>query len=119
MGFILSLLNEQTVIAVLQVVVGGWAKKQAWFANKFIPALTYIVALVGFTLAPASAHAASLLGSVAGQGGNVLLLAGLQNLFVTGTHSTWKNFVVPTFWDAVKILAGRLEQKVVKEKVED
>lgn len=116
--FVFNLLSEQGVIALLQMFVGKWAKKQPWFDNKFIPALTYVLGILGFTLGPASAHAAALGGLTAGMG-NVFAFAALQNLFITGTHSTFKNFVIPTFWDIIKVLAKRVESKAVASRVGD
>lgn len=122
MDFVLRLIQEQWFIMVVQMLVGKFVKGKEWFNNQFIPVLTWICAVLGFTLAPASAQAAAALGGVLPVVGNVLLLSLVQNLLVTGTHSTFKNTIIPTFWTSVDILsklaAKRLQRKVA-EKLED
>jgi Na+-translocating ferredoxin:NAD+ oxidoreductase RnfA subunit len=122
MEFVFRLLSEQTIIALLQLIVGKWAKGTVWFENKFIPVLTWLCAVVGFTLLPASAHAASL-GGVLPVVGSVFGIALFQNFLVTGVHSSFKNTVIPAFWDGVNLLAkiaqNRLQRKVSGKQLED
>ena len=122
MEFVFRLLSEQTIIGLLQILVGKWAKGQAWFENKFIPVLTWVCAVVGLTVLPASAHAAAL-GGVLPVVGSVFGLALFQNFLVTGVHSSFKNTVIPAFWDGVNLLSklasNRLQRKVAEKQLED
>lgn len=113
MQFTFQLLSEQSFIAFVQFLVGTLAKRNPSVPNKVIPVLTFIAAVLGFTLAPTSAQAAGWLAPAAPTAG--LLLAALgQNLFVTGAHSTWKNTVRPAVGQVLTFLAAKWLEKQEK-----
>lgn len=122
MEFIFRFFSEQGVIAFLQLAVGKWAKNQPWFSNKLIPVLTWLCAVLGFTLLPASSQAASF-GAVLPLVGNVFGFSLMQNFLVTGVHSSFKNTVIPAFWGGInrlaKISAAKLAQKAGEKQLED
>ncbi len=111
-----GLLSEQTLIGLLQLLLGSAVKPQlkdklhasgvkltAW-----IPLLNVILAYIGFTIMPASAVAATAIGHVSGEAASVLVAAILQTVVVTGAHSTFKNTLFPAlralaFWGAKKL----------------
>lgn len=101
-------LNLPFVLGALQLIAGYVLKRWPKFPNQVIPVATYVLALLGYTVAPAEANAASTLGSVIGSGASLFLTALAQNLMVTGIHSTWKNAVFPAFrWTFGALLSGR------------
>ena len=89
----MGLLNLPVVLGALQLLTGWLLKRWPKFPNKIIPVATYVLALLGYTVAPAEANAASTLGSVLGSA-SPFAAALLQNLLVTGLHGTWKNTVL-------------------------
>lgn len=102
-----DLLNEQIVIGAVQLLLGNWLKRAKEFENRWIPVATFIAAVLGFTLAPASAEAASAL-SAGSPALGIFMSALVQNLLVTGTHSTVKNTIVPAGTSALTWLAYRI-----------
>lgn len=103
------ILYDQFVIGIFQLLLGKWAKGQEAIQNWVIPVLTYIAALLGFTFLPASAHAASAfpLGPVL----NVFAAAFVQNLLVTGIHSTMKNTVLTAAKKSALFVLGKLSKE--------
>lgn len=108
MAVLLQLLGEQWFLGLLQLIAGKVIKK-AWGGglNPYIPAINVLLAVLGFTLMPASASAAGFgpFGPVL----NVFASALLQTIMVTGTHSTFKNTVIP----AGKFTLGWLADKLL------
>ncbi len=98
-----NLLTEQTLVGIMQLFLGATVKPQLKDKlhktgvkyTSWIPFLNVILAYIGFSVLPASAHAASAVASVSGEGLSVLVSAVLQTVAVTGAHSTWKNSVLP------------------------
>lgn len=105
-----AILYDQFVIGIFQLLIGKWAKGQAAIKNWVIPILTYIAALLGFVFLPASAQAASAfpLAPVL----NVFAAALLQNVIVTGIHSTFKNTVLVAAKKAAMFVVGKLSPEV-------
>lgn len=106
MDKILALLNLPLVLAALQWGVGALLKKHPTFPNQFIPLVTYLLALFGFAVVPAPANAASTLAGLVGPTSSIFLAALVQNLLVTGAHSTWKNSVIPALTTTIGRLFG-------------
>lgn len=96
MEFIFTLISSQTVIAFIQLLIGKWLKANPKIPNTIIPILTFLAALLGYSVMPATATAASFLTPVA-PGLSLIGMALFQNFLVTGVHSTFKNTVLPAF----------------------
>lgn len=103
---IAALLSGPFALAVGQWVLGFFLKRYPQFPNRFIPIATYVLALFGFSVAPAVAHASGLVDALC-PSGNIFLLSLLQNLLVTGTHGTWKNTVFPALKNVLGSLFGK------------
>lgn len=97
-------LKDQTVIMVLQLVVGKLWKNNPNLENKFIPWVSYVLSLIGYNILPATAHAAA---SSTGLTPYVstAVLAALQTVFVTGFHGTFKNAISPFLKNAARAVA--------------
>lgn len=102
----MQFLSLPVVLAAGQFVLGYFLKKWPVFPNQVIPVATYVLALLGFTVAPKEANAASLLDPLIG-GGSIFLSALAQNIMVTGMHGQWKNTVAPALGVALQGLFGR------------
>lgn len=102
----MNFLSLPFTLGVGQLVMGYFLKKWPAFPNQVIPVATYVLAILGFTVAPKDANAASLLDPLIG-GGSIFLTALAQNLAVTGVHSTWKNSAAPALGVALQGLFGR------------
>jgi len=108
---IVQLLGEQWVIGLVQLIAGKLIKDSAaGKLNPFIPVLNAILAAIGFQILPASAEAAGFIGSLfpIKEGLSVVGLSILQTVMVTGTHSTFKNTVVPGLKVGLGWVFGRL-----------
>jgi len=105
MEFVFKLLGDQSIIAVMQLLVGKWLKENPAVPNRVIPVLTFIAAVIGYTMLPTAASAASAVGAVVGPTTSVVMLALFQNLLVTGTHSTFKNTLFPALRVGLSFLA--------------
>ena len=103
---IMGFLTLPLVLAAVQWGAGYLLKRNPNVPNQVIPLATYLLALIGYTVTPAEANAATLLGGLTAPA-NIFLAALIQNLMVTGTHSTFKNSVLP----ALTSLLGGLFQK--------
>ena len=101
---VLAFLNQGAVLGLLQLAVGKILKGHPKFDNKFIPWFTFVVSLLGYTLSPAAAHAAGVLGK-AGGALSVGLAAVLQTVLVTGIHSFSKNSILPILTGGLKTAA--------------
>ena len=101
-----GLFQLPVLLAAVQWVVGAFLKKQPWFGNWLIPGATYVIGVLGYTLAPKEANAATTLAGVVGTS-SIFLTALLQNLLVVGTHSTYKNMVAPALLAIFKRVPGR------------
>lgn len=99
-------LSLPVVLAAGQFVAGFFLKRWPAFPNHVIPVATYVLGLIGFTVAPKEANAAGILDSAIG-GGSIFAVALIQNLAVTGIHSTWKNTVMPALMATARGLFGR------------
>lgn len=109
MSFVFNLMSEQSVIAFVQFLLGSWIKGNPKIQNSLIPVATFLVGVLGFLVAPASAHAASVLAPAAPIAGVFAAALG-QMLFVTGSHSTWKNTVFPALRTTLAWLASSLNK---------
>lgn len=103
----MSLLNEQTVIGLMQLVLGRWLKGVKEFENRWVPVATFVLAVLGFSIAPVTAHAAGALTPAVPMAGVFLSALG-QNLMITGMHSSWKNTVAPAILDLLGWAASKL-----------
>lgn len=112
MTFVIDLLSNQGVIALVQLLVGKYLKNKEQVSNTIIPFVTFLLAVLGYTVMPATAHAAGLLAPAA-PAVPIMAMALVQNLLVTGTHSTFKNAVIP----ALKVGLGWLAKTFLKEEV--
>ena len=90
----MDLLTNPLVIAAGQWLTGYALKRVPSFPRWAIPVCTYVLALLGYSVAPPAVHAGTL-ADVLHPAGNIFLLALVQNLLITGTHSTMKNTVLP------------------------
>lgn len=108
---LLSLLQEQAVVILAVFLSGKYLKTQPWFNNQFIPVVTLLLSYLGYSLAPASAHAAGLLSPVVPAIG-VGAMTILQTLLITGTHSFSKNAILPL----LKLGLRAAALSVLKEK---
>lgn len=116
MTFVFELLSNQTVIAMGQLLVGKFLKEREGFENKFIPVLTFLLAVLGYQVLPATAQAAGFLAPAAPVAASAVM-ALFQTLLVTGTHSTFKNTVVPVGkWALIKAAEAVLGRWLPKEK---
>ena len=102
----MAFLNLPVVLGLVQFVVGYFVKKWPVIPNTFIPAVTYVVALFGYTVAPKEVNAASILDPLMGSG-SIFATALLQNIAITGVHSSWKNSVKPALKFTLNSLLGR------------
>lgn len=101
----MEILKEQWLVAIGQFLLGYVLKRNPSFPNYLIPIMTFIAAIAGFTVAPATAHALALGGAVT-PALSLFAAALVQNLMVTGLHSTWKNSVKPAAMSALRALLG-------------
>lgn len=97
-------LQDQTVLAVLQLVVGKLWKNNPNLANKFIPWVSYVLALIGYTVMPGTANAAASATGLTPYF-STAVLAAVQTVFVTGFHGTFKNAITPFLKNAAKAVA--------------
>ena len=104
---ITQFLHEQFVIMILQLALGKVLKNNPSFENKFIGWATYALSLIGYTLAPASAHAAASLAPVTPYI-STFALAGLQTILVTGVHSFSKNSLLPILQNGLRAVAYKI-----------
>ena len=78
--------------SVVALVVGYFLKKNPDFANRLIPAVTFLISLLTQIVATTQpAQAAINLGGVFHGFGSILVNALIQTLLTTGVHSTAKN----------------------------
>jgi hypothetical protein len=120
MDVLIKLLGEQWIIGAIQILLGAAIKPQlkdkllafGARATLLIPLINAIVAYIGFKVLPVSASAAGFVGVLIpiGQGASVAALALLQTVMITGTHSTFKNTIVPV----AKVTVGWLLERVLK-----
>jgi cyanate permease len=112
MDAIKPFLTFPVLLGIAQLIVGALLKpalkklEQDGKLTGWINAINLVIGLIGFSLVPAQANAASLLSPLIGVG-SVFAAALVQNLAVTGVHSTWKNTVRP----ALLVTIGRLFKK--------
>lgn len=95
MPFVFDLMSQQSIILSVQFLIGKWLKATPNFSNNFIPFMTFIAAILGYSVLPATATAAGFLSPIA-PGLGIIGMAFFQNLLVTGTHSTFKNTLLPS-----------------------
>lgn len=88
-----AFLQLPIVLGLVQFVAGFFLKRWPNFPNAFIPIATFVLGIFGYTLAPKEANAAATLADSIG-GSGVFVMALVQNLMLTGIHSTWKNTVL-------------------------
>lgn len=106
MGIVTGLLGSSTIIGIIQLIIGKWLKDNPKFPNTFIPVMTFIAAVLGFTLTPVAAHAAAFLAipDVA----SVVLLALAQTHAIVGTHSMFKNTIIPIAKSILSLVVNKL-----------
>ena len=87
------ILTNPFVGAATLIVVGVLLKRWPQFPNKFIPAANWILAFIGYNIAPKPANGATTLADAIGTA-TPWLAATIQTLLVTGIFSGWKNVVL-------------------------
>lgn len=107
MQFFTQLLGEQAFIGFVQLMFGKFLKSKPGFSNVYIPVLNFLVAVSGFAILPASAHAAAFF--PVNEAISIALLGFLQTQSVVGTHSMFKNTVIPiakqlAVWASARVL---------------
>jgi len=107
---IADFLHDQTVIMVLQLVIGRLWKSNPQLENKFIPWVSLGLSFIGYNLMPATANAASSLSGLAPYA-SAAVLAALQTALVTGVHSFSKNALSPLWENALKAIAFKIIQR--------
>ena len=116
MTFVFELLSSQTLIALAQLLVGKYLKNVETFKNNLIPVITFLLAVLGYQVMPATAQAAGFLAPAAPVAASAVM-ALFQTLLVTGTHSTFKNTVIPVGkWALIKGAEAVLGRWLPKEK---
>lgn len=102
-----AILSNPITLALLQFAAGFILKRNPNFNNKFIPLVTLLLSVFGYSVVPA-AHAGVFdsLGGFFTNFTNGLLPATLQWLVVTGMHGTWKNFIAQGLVPAVAGVLG-------------
>ena len=91
-----TLLNQQAIIGLVQLLLGKWLKGIKEYENRWIPVATFFLAVLGFSIAPVIANAIGVSTPVAPENG-VFLSSVIQTLMVTGVHSFCKNTLQPAF----------------------
>jgi hypothetical protein len=104
---ITAFLNNQVVIMMLQLIVGKLWKANPKLNNAVIPWVSLILSLIGYTIMPAPAAAASALTGLAPYA-STALLAVTQTLLVTGVHGFSKNALQPLWNNVLKALAYKV-----------
>lgn len=104
-----ALLGVPMIIGLGQLLLGKVLKQNPNFPNLAIPLMTYLAAVFGYSLTPLPVQAAAVGGVVAATA-SVFLMALIQNLLITGIHSTFKNTVIP----ALKLMLLKMLQPKVE-----
>jgi hypothetical protein len=109
MEFVFNLLGSQSVIGIVQMFLGKWLKENPKFPNAAINFMTFLAAVLGYSVLPATASAAALLTPFA-PGLSIIGMAIFQNLLITGTHSTFKNTLFPALKIGLAWLNGTINK---------
>lgn len=91
---ILDFLSSGAVLTVLQLTIGKYLKSRVDIDNKVIPWVNLALAIVGYTVLPGTAAAATVLSPLAPVAG-VFLSSVFHTVFSTGVHSFGKNALLP------------------------
>lgn len=109
MSVVMAVLQSTVVMGTLQLLVGKYLKNQTWFKNELIPVVTFVLSVLGFTLSPAAASAAAFI-PVAPLA-SVFLSSVSQTVMVTGTHSMFKNSLLPALKNVGLFFASLMLEK--------
>jgi len=104
----IDILTQNGLAGLLSLLIGKWAKNKEWIANAVIPILTFVINVLALAIAPAPAAAAISLAPAAPYIG-LFAQAALNNLFITGLHSTFKNTIIP----ALKLVGIEISKFVI------